>query len=358
MNGAVSGSMSNGHDVLATMRAGVLVISHDGRVTYANPAVAEILQRPLELVVGRALAKSLLPLEQLLTHGNKGSSELTIARSDGGQVVLSYSVSAANASGERSVLIQPMQELSQLRKERDRLLQMAALGDALPSILHELRNPLAAVTSALEVLIEDCEPGLHTDLHAILWEVRRMNLSLQAVGGLVRPLHSKGHVAVDLAVGEVCRILGPNAAQRGIELRCEVPSLPLLPLDWGVVSGMVFNLVKNALDATSQGGHVLVRVSLERAELFTLEVSDDGAGMSPEVLSRCRELFYTSKQTGSGIGLTLCQRIAEQSGGELEILSSEGKGTHVRVSVPLHPPTSNDPVSARGGAHELTSPHE
>jgi signal transduction histidine kinase len=101
------------------------------------------------------------------------------------------------------------------------------------------------------------------------------------------------------------------------------------------VSGIVFNLVKNALDACEHGGRIRVRASLDPDECFALEVSDDGVGMTTEVLRRCRELFFTSKDTGSGIGLTLCQRVADSSGGALTIVSAEGKGTHVKIAVPI-----------------------
>ncbi len=347
----------SGHEVLSSLSAGVLLVAADGRITYANPAAAEILRRSLDHIVGRSVADALAPLEFLLAQAVRGGGgpELSVERGDGTQVVVGYSVSAANLGGARSVLFQPKHEVLALRQERDRLLQMAALGDALPSILHELRNPLAAVTSALEVLIEDCDPSLHKDLHAILWEVRRMNLSLQGVGGLVRPMHAKHHVAVDLAVTEACRILEPTAEKHGVRLSAEVPSLPLLPLDWGVVSGVVFNLTKNAIDACEQGGNVLVRATLEPDDSFAIEVRDDGVGMNSEVLSRCRELFYTQKPTGSGIGLALCQRMAESAGGTLSIVSAPGEGTLVRLSVPLHWDPGTGTLRALG-PHAAASP--
>jgi two-component system sensor histidine kinase AtoS len=333
----VSGIALSSEEVLSSLAAGVIVISDDGLVTYANPAAAQIFSRPIARIVGRSVARVLAPLDLLLSSAAafRTSCEVTISNADATQTVVLCSVSDAHAGGARSVLLQPTRVLPTRQDERDRRLQMAALGDALPSILHELRNPLAAVTSALEVLIEDCDVSLHGELHAILWEVRRMGLSLQGVGGLVRPVHVQDHVAVDLAVLEACDILGSAAERRGVQLFCEVPNMPRLPLDRGVVSGMVFNLVKNALDACEQGGRIRVRASLEPDETFALEVSDDGVGMTTEVLRRCTELFFTSKDTGSGIGLALCQRVADSSGGALTIVSAEGKGTHVKIAVPI-----------------------
>jgi len=100
---------------------------------------------------------------------------------------------------------------------------------------------------------------------------------------------------------------------------------------------VVFNLVKNAMDACEEGGRITVRASLESDDAFVLQVADTGSGMTPEVLAHCRELFFTSKEKGSGIGLALCQQIAALSGGRLDIDTEVGRGTIITLRVPLHP---------------------
>jgi signal transduction histidine kinase len=333
MKGAISAE-----DVVSSLSAGVIVVAQDGKILFANPVAGKILRQSVERLLDYRLDE-LLPLD-LTDDDVRREAELELP--DGAHTVVGFTIGPANEAGERTILFQEIKSLLELRRERDRLLQMAALGDALPSILHELRNPLAAVTSSLEVLIEDASDGLKEDLHAILWEVRRMNLTLQGASGFVRPMHSKQQVSVDLAVGEAVRILEPTAARRGVALRAEVPNLPLVPLDWGVVSGVVFNLVKNAIDACDPGATIVVGASIVE-DRFTLKVADTGSGMTPEVLERCRELFFTSKETGSGIGLALCQQIATTSGGTLSIESTPGKGTTVAIEVPIAPPKASRP---------------
>lgn len=325
--------------VLESLAAGVLVVGSDGRIDYANEAAAKILRRSTSDLFGGAVSEVLVSLAELVrgTQAREAQREVTVTLHDGSTTLVGFSVSGPSAEGAWTVLFQEITTVLELRRERDRLLQMAALGDALPSILHELRNPLAAVTSALEVLVEETEDPISEQAHTILWEVRRMNLTLQGVGGLARPMHADSHVAVDLAVCEACRILEGTAERRGVRLTAEVPTLPLLPLDWGVVSGVVFNLVKNAIEACDDGDDIVVRASLEADDTFELCVSDTGSGMTADVLERCRALFFTSKQRGSGIGLALCQQIAESSGGRLDIESSAGGGTKVTLSVPLYP---------------------
>ncbi|MFO0547541.1 MAG: HAMP domain-containing sensor histidine kinase [Polyangiaceae bacterium] len=203
-------------------------------------------------------------------------------------------------------------------------------------MLHELRNPIAAITTHIEVLLEENSGPLEADLRALLAEVHRISLGLDGVSGFVRSIRSRGTVSAGDTVEGACRVLAPLAKRLGVELEVEVAPLPLLPFDRGVLSGLVFNLVKNAFDASKRGGRVRVVLSGEPTNrMVSLAVSDDGTGMSPEVLARCTDLFFTSKAKGSGIGLALCKRVAESSNGRLEIKSELNRGTTVTVWLPM-----------------------
>lgn len=289
-------------------------------------------------LVGQPIARVVAPLDVL--EGSVGADgrrgELTIHGPSGAPVAIGFTLSTLEwPDGTHHVLLfQDISTLLELRRQRDRLLQMAVLGEVMPTLLHELRNPLAAVTAMLEVLVEDADQNLQGDLHAILCEVRRMALGLQGIGGLVRTMHSSTFTAVDLAVREACRLLDSAASRRGVVLEALGPDLPLLPIDRGATCGVVFNLVKNAIDACPAGGHVRVHTRVEDGSL-ALSVADDGCGMTSDVLARCRELFFTTKDTGSGVGLALCAQVAEASGGSITIDSAAGQGTTVTLRVPL-----------------------
>lgn len=224
--------------------------------------------------------------------------------------------------------------LQEIRTQRDRLLQLAAVGEVLPSVLHELRNPLAAVTTMVEVLVEEAPDGLRQDLHAVLWELRRMGLTLQGIGGLSRQVHGPTPEAIDLAVEEACAVLTPTARALDITLATEVAAMPLVALERAVIKGVVFNLVRNAIDACRPGDRVVVSARVD-GDAFELSVRDTGRGMTPAVLARCTELFFTSKANGSGIGLAICRQVAERGRGSLTIASEPGVGTTVCVRIPL-----------------------
>lgn len=328
--------------IIDALDAGVLATNSQGLITLANPCAARTLKRLSGQMIGRNVRELLAPIEELIAVSDNRAgdrNELRVSTADGSAVTIGLSVSVL--AGRRPsdahylVLFRDLSPVLQLRKQRDSLMQMATLGNILPAVLHELRNPLAAVTAMLELMIEDTDGPLQADLHAMLWEVRRMHLSLQGVGGFSRSVASTSFSAVDTAIGEACRILRATAERKGVDVVCEVPDMPLLPLDPGVLSGVVFNLVTNAIDACKRGGKVVIHAGLVGNDTFQLVVRDDGRGMNSQTLERCRELFFTSKDGGTGIGLALCAEAASRAGGQLDIQSAPALGTTVTLSIPL-----------------------
>lgn len=325
---------------LDALSAGVLVVA-DGHVELANPAAARILARTPAEVEGAFLDDLLAPADR---DGRPQSArdtrpDIRIALPGGGSTELGFTMSELDGDdavdGRFVVLFQEITGVRQLRRERDRLIQLAAVGEALPSVLHELRNPIAAMTGLLELLLEEPDAPYASELHAILTEVRRMTLTLQGVGGLVRSARAERPSAIDAAVRDACCILGPMARRKGVELRAIGPDLPPLRLDREVLSGVVFNLVKNAIDACDEGDLIEVDAHVDEAGWLALSVTDDGPGMTPDVEARCRELFFTSKEKGSGVGLALCQRVADVSEGRLDVVTAPGRGTRVTLRVPF-----------------------
>lgn len=331
--------------LLHALQAGVLELDLRGTVRELNPYGAALLGAPREALLGQPVAALLAPLDELLratgTLSGGGRGELERRRSSGGADRFGYSINPIPAAPEEggeagyAVLFRDISGLVKLRSERDRLLQLAVVGEVLPSVLHELRNPVAAVMAMVEVLVEDATGSLQTDLHAVLGELRRVSLGLQGIGGLGHSVRGERFEAIDEAVREACRVLETSAASKGVTLTVDVPFLPLLRLDRSVVRGVLFNLLRNAIDACGKGHGIRVRARLEDGAL-TLEVEDDGPGMEPEVLARATELFFTTKERGSGLGLAICREAVERAGGTLHIDSHPGAGTRVSLRVPAN----------------------
>jgi signal transduction histidine kinase len=332
---------------LDAISAGILILDEKGTVQYANRPASGILGQPVEALVGAQVESVLAPLARFAQRDSgTGRVEFDVTLKGGAQrsmgAHLSTYVDECTKTERHVCMFQDITAYADLRRERDRLLQYAALNQVLPGVLHELRNPLASAMAMLQVLVEETDGSLQQDLYALLGELRRMSLTLQGVGVVGHQLRSEGYYAVDSAIEETVRVMHGAAERARVTLTAQVATMPLLRLAAPVIKAITFNLVDNAISACSAGGHVTVTARLAgeadakgAGRAFELIVEDDGRGMTSEVKQRCTELFFSTKPRGSGIGLTLCERAVKGAGGTLEVESTEGRGTRITVRVPL-----------------------
>jgi signal transduction histidine kinase len=317
--------------LLDALPVAVLQVSPEGAVCYANARAEKLLQSG-GATLGSALVSAARTAEVASPDAPGARAEVKLAGTDrtfGFQ-------SARLEDGSLVVAFRDITRFEETRRERNRLLQMASVADVMPAVLHELKNPLAGISAALELLVEDASGAQQERLHAILSEVRRLSLTIDGLGRFRHEVRSQRHVAIDVALREAFSLLEPQARARGIEPRIDVPDLPLLPFEAAALRAVVFNLVTNSLHACSQGQSLELRARFDpAAKVLHVEVRDSGAGMTPEVLQRCTELFFTTKPKGSGIGLALCKGVAEAVGGAMVVESNPGGGTTVSMTLPV-----------------------
>lgn len=341
-------TVPSARDVLNALPAGVLVVDRDGRVHALNPDGCRILglaTAPL----GWPVADILAPLDVLIEGRVPGRRrQLTVVARSGLPMQIGYSTSPCGG-GHWAVLFQDVSSFEDARSARDHSLRIETIDEVLPSLLHELRNPLAAMTSAVELLIEETRPGeLRDELESILVEGRRMDLGFQGIGMVGRSLRSTRAQLVAPAVHEVVRVMRASAARAGVVLLLECAPMPMLYLNAAVVRAILYNLINNALTACREGDEVRIGACLrDEGAAFELTVHDTGVGMSEDVLARCTELFFTTRSHGSGIGLSMCRRAVEEADGLCTVLSTAGRGTRVILEVPVGDPGE---AWAAGGA--------
>ncbi len=330
---------------LGDVPAALLMLGADDVIVAQNERAREVVGE----VVGRAF-DGLFEDQQVGGDRARGGRRMARVRRGSEVIVVGYTAQDT-VGGARVVVFSDITQVEKLKAERDRLLRLAIIADLLPAVLHEVKNPLAAVTSVIEVVLDEDQglaPQLQRDLHTVLGELRRMRLTLDGVGIAGRELRSDRPGAVDHAVAEAVRVLAPRARDLGIALQADIQTTPLQPFSPEAFRAIVFNLVQNALQASRVGGVVQVAFAAEDGVL-RLTVGDDGVGMSPEVLARCRELFFTTKTRGSGIGLALVDRLVADAGGAVDIDSGVGTGTRIRITLPSSSPALASPLSAASG---------
>jgi signal transduction histidine kinase len=333
-------------EVIELLETAIFVTDEAYRVLYANSAGVALTRRKASEVEGKLLNQLLKELTPLLNSPasarilDPAAQHVQLAQPNGTTALFHVTVRArsgpapeasedAGASGSgHLVALHPLpQEL---------VPQRSSVSALMPTFLHELKNPLAAIATSVELLLEELPQGrFHHELMAIFGEIRRMKLVIDGVGIVGRKLRTQGRSAVQDSLREACLVLQPLAKRKGIRFETHIPQYATLPFDASVLKAVLFNLVMNAIHACSEGQTIRVS-SLVASNALRITVEDNGHGMSKETLEQCTRLFFTTKTFGSGIGLALCQEVAKEASGTLEIQSQEGVGTRVIFEVPLH----------------------
>lgn len=209
---------------------------------------------------------------------------------------------------------------------------MAALGEMSGAVAHGIRNPLASIRSSAE-LIPGADPGRAAEAVRDIVEISdRLEAWVRDLLSYTQPLAPE---AASVALAPIVeRCLDGHARElqrRGIAAETQLPAnLPPVRGDARLLEQVLHGLFANAIEAMGQGGRLRVLGS-GRRDGVTLEVRDDGPGLTREQLARVGQPFYTTKPRGLGVGLALSRRVLDRCGGRLEIESAPGRGTVVRL---------------------------
>jgi signal transduction histidine kinase len=238
------------------------------------------------------------------------------------------------------------------RQQQDRLRRLyraerlAAAGKLAAGVAHEIRNPLTAIRSTVQYILQDYpEHNPKRELiHELLNEVDRID---QTVNGLLSLTRSSEIAREEVDVVEVLEqslvLVGPQAAQQNItvERRYECDHAGVMG-EASQLKQVFLNLLMNALQAMPEGGRIIGTVGRCRPEFISpvgdwvqIEIADSGPGMTPEVLEKIFDPFFTTKREGTGLGLSICHSIIQQHDGEIEVQSRLGQGTTAVVRLPL-----------------------
>jgi PAS domain S-box-containing protein len=332
----------------------VLVVNRCREVVVWNGALVRATGFDRERVVGDDLLAFVPPeeragLEEVLLRGFAGEAsagyETRLLRAGGGDTRIAINTAPlVGASGEVDDVIAIGQDLTLVRSLQaaaEHAERLAGIGRLVAGVVHELNNPLTAVNMYSDALVEKLGHGGHDP--ADVEKLRAIQEAGQRIQRLARDLVAYARPAgartepVELAgvIEEAARLAKPALKERAAFLEKRV--LPSPPVEGSRASlvQVVVNLVTNAARAVPDGGHVTVSLAPDGGEV-RLVVEDDGAGMAPEVAARAFEPFFTTRPAqGIGLGLPIVQGIVERHGGTVALETAPGKGTKVRVTLPV-----------------------
>ena len=238
------------------------------------------------------------------------------------------------------------EERSQL-EAASRAQQLAVAGQLAAAMAHEVRNPLTAIRSSVQYVMESEAqwPGKVDLLRQVLDEVDRINRTISAVLGLSRT-SEVAFTTVDLlnSVEQTLGLFTPYFSHRRLVVDRRMGSEPVtISGESGEIRQVLLNVLLNACQATPDGGRITIGVERTgQAEgigsdgrRVVVSITDSGPGMTEAQLARVFEPFFTTKETGTGLGLPICRQIMTRHGGDIRLDSALGRGTTAFLSWPL-----------------------
>jgi signal transduction histidine kinase len=216
--------------------------------------------------------------------------------------------------------------------------RLAAISRISGGVAHEIKNPLNAISLRLDLLrahAETQQDELIPEIDILSKEVRRLDRVVKTFLDFSRPLEVR-FTEVDLAAlaAEVANLMTPQARAAGVEMHFEAPGAPaFIRGDADLLKQAILNLVTNALEAMKTGGCLRLNVVVV-GDTVIAELTDNGPGIPPEVRDKVFQLYFTTKERGSGIGLAMTYRAVQLHNGTVDFTSELGRGTTFRLQFP------------------------
>ncbi len=319
---------------------GLLHVGFNGQLLYSNPALHELV--PLQLLAVGA------PLLAHLSHVPRLHDYIETVLSSAGDAPAQV-VPVRIGILERRLLVMPIAaplgillvlrdadaagEFEMDRIDRERM----AAGQLAAGVAHEIRNPLATLRGFLQMMSEDetvCRQLPARRLQLLLREVDRINHLLQDLLMLTRPTLTVGRTEVGQSLERALRERADALAARRIHVTKDFAPVPAIRADADCLALVLQKLLDNALDALDDGGRLGIGCALDGGTMVRMDISDSGLGIANYLKDRIFDVFYTTKESGAGLGLPICQRLVTEMGGRIRV-TSKGFGTTFSIFLPV-----------------------
>ena len=333
--------------------------SLDSRIVCANSAFADIIGAPLEQIVGRACAEvfscaneagaipqfcaraaidetACAAYEEIRGKqpGQRLRSRMSPVRDDSGKIVAYL------------LMVRDITEMVAHEREINRRQQAARFGELAASLAHEIKNPLAGIQGAVDILIQRRNPNdpERKLLEGVRGEVGRIDAIVQSMLDRAQPpVFNFQHASVDEAIHRAVTLARYQAAKagstQGRQIKVEFaadPSPTVMKIDETQIEAAVHGLLTNAIEAIDGDGAVAVRLSSDSGagREVVIEVEDNGRGIPEEDLSRIFSPFFSTNPNGSGLGLPAVRRVARAHGGRVDVTSAPDRGSVFTIRLP------------------------
>ena len=341
--------------VFNSIQQGIIVTDSQGRISYLNEAACQLFGLEADDSLGKRLDERVRGLDWgALSQTGAVSRDIEIFY-PANRYLNFYSVPLsierksdddnANVTGEQVGHAIILRDITETRRNEQQTIEserLNALTLLAAGVAHEIGNPLNSLNIHLQLIEREArkiDGGKGADLEESVEiaraEVNRLDSIITQFLRAIRPTRPQLRPEnVNAIIEESVRFFAPEIKDRGIVVEQELRSnLPLIDLDRDQMKQAFYNVIKNSFEAMKARGVLRIRTDKDDSHVL-IKFSDTGGGISPENLSRAFEPYFTTKTSGTGLGLLIVRRIVREHGGEMLIESSEGNGLALTIRLP------------------------
>ncbi|MGA3171583.1 MAG: ATP-binding protein [Chthoniobacteraceae bacterium] len=355
--------------IFNAIHEGVIVTDTEGNISFVNDAACELFGLDRDDCMGRALSERITGLDwPSLAHSetiisrdmevfypqnrfiNFYVAPISLARRDDDEPSSKSLRRSRRASREPANVVGYaiiLRDITETRRTTEQTIEserLNALTLLAAGVAHEIGNPLNSLTIHLQLMERKirCLPAkeaqdLQESVRIAREEITRLDYIVNQFLRAIRPTPLDTTLEnLNVLVEESLAFLAPELKDRDILVETELRhDLPLLPLDRHQIKQAFYNIIKNAAQAMKSGGIFHIRTDRDEDHV-SVTFNDTGGGIPAENMSKVFDPYFTTKQTGSGLGLLIVRRIVREHGGEIDMVNNQGRGLQLTIRLPLH----------------------
>ena len=332
--------------IMGALQDGLVLFTSDTRVVLVSASAERFIGRPRGEILGSSVegvfsdANKLgrIVLDAFALHRPIPQREIELENGRRVQIALDF-IAERGARIGALLTMRDADSVRRIENEIELSRRLAAIGRLTSGVAHEVKNPINAIVVHLELLREkmhDVDPDTSRHMNIIGQEIHRLDRVVQMLVDFNRPVELR-LTDFDLRrlAEDVVLLASPEAARQGVKVESEFADEPLpVRADADLIKQALLNVVLNGIQAMSNGGTLSIAARREDTAA-TIEVRDQGSGIAPEIRDKIFNLYFTTKPTGSGIGLAMSYRVLQLHNGALNFVTEMGQGTSFRLLLPL-----------------------